>query len=187
MRHYLVTLAIAMAAITIGPASAEAQECFVRGNAEGRPSPLDSVTVAMGGDEVKVCYGRPSARGRTLVGGDAHPHGSMWRAGANEATSIHIPFAATVAGFDVDPGSYSLYTVPGEGTWEVMLSSNWARWGVPINNDVTSANVGSGSVQATSNDHTEQLTFTFEDASSDSATLVLAWESYRVEIPITRR
>lgn len=50
---------------------------------EGRQSPLDSVTFTAGGKTVKLCYGRPSARGRKMIGGDNVPYGKLWRTGAN--------------------------------------------------------------------------------------------------------
>lgn len=182
-----VTFALA-SAFVLAPADLQGQNCWVmRGDPADRPSPLDSAVVSMGGDMVKVCFGAPSANDRTLVGGDIHPFGAPWRTGANEATSIHLPFAATVAGAAVSAGSYSLYTVPGADSWEIHLNSVVERWGIPINEGVTANDVGSGTASAFDNDHTETMDMTFEDASADAATLVLRWEGYRVEIPVTRQ
>ena len=176
------------ATLALGPAPLQAQNCWVaRGNPADRPSPLDSAVVSMGDDMVKVCYGAPSANDRELVGGDIHPFGQPWRTGANEASSIHLPFAATVAGVDVPAGSYSLYTVPGEDSWGIHLNSVVERWGIPINDDVQANDVGSGMAPASANDHVERLTLAFENASADAATLVLRWEGYRVEIPVARQ
>ncbi|NIU19704.1 MAG: DUF2911 domain-containing protein, partial [Actinobacteria bacterium] len=89
---------------------------------EGRVSPLDSITFQVDGDPVKLCYGRPSARGRTMIGGPDVPFGRLWRTGANEPTMIHTTVPITVAGIAIAPGSYSLYTVPGEERWEVVVN-----------------------------------------------------------------
>ena len=119
-----------VSAFALGPVGLEGQNCWARSDNPGdRPSPLDSAMVTMGGDMVKVCYGAPSANERTLVGGDTHPFGAPWRTGANEATSIHLPFAATVAGVAVPAGSYSLYTVPGADSWGIHVNSVVERWG----------------------------------------------------------
>lgn len=177
-----------VSAFAVAPAGLEAQGCWVaRGDASDRPSPLDSAVVSMGGDMVKVCFGAPSARDRMLVGGDIHPFGAPWRTGANEATSIHLPFAATVAGVAVPAGSYSLYTVPGADSWGIHLNSVVERWGIPITDEVMANDVGSGTAPAFGNDHTETMDMTFENASADAATLVLRWEAYRVEIPVARQ
>ena len=174
--------------MAISPAALDAQDCWVmRGDPADRPSPLDSAVVDIGGGTVKVCYGAPSANNRMLVGADVHPFGEPWRTGANEATSIHLSFAATIAGVEVDAGSYSLYTVPGEDSWEVFVNATVERWGIPIGDAVAAGNVGSGSAPSFDNEHTERLTMSFENASADAATLVLRWEGYRVEIPVMRR
>src|SRR3954469_22735736 len=60
---------------------------------EGRKSPLDSLTFAVAGQPVKLCYGRPSSRGRTMLGGAAVPYGKLWRTGANEPTIFFTPVA----------------------------------------------------------------------------------------------
>ena len=188
MRNWIFGAAALVSMMAMGPAALDAQNCWVmRGDPADRPSPLDSAVVDMGGEMVKVCYGAPSARGRTLVGGDPHPFGQPWRTGANEATSIHLPFAATVAGVEVDAGSYSLYTVPGDDSWEIFVNGTVERWGIPMNAGVAEANVGSGMASAFANEHTERLTMSFENAMANSATLVLRWEGYRVEIPVARR
>ncbi len=172
----------------LGAVDLDAQSCWTRSADPGdRPSPLDSAMVMMGDDMVKVCYGAPSVRGRTLVGGDMHPFGAPWRTGANEATSIHLPFAAMVAGVAIPAGSYSLYTVPGADSWGIRVNSVVERWGIPINAGVEADDVGSGSAAVFDNDHVETMEMAFENASADAATLVLRWEGYRVEIPIMRR
>ena len=89
---------------------------------KGRQSPLDSLTFTAANQRVKVCYGRPSARGRTMIGGSGVPYGKLWRTGANEPTVIFTPVALDIAGVRVQPGKYSLYTVPGEKEWEVIVN-----------------------------------------------------------------
>ena len=188
MRNWIFGAVALVTVMAMSPAALDAQNCWVRsGDPADRPSPLDSAVVDMGGDMVKVCYGAPSAKGRMLVGGDVHPFGQPWRTGANEATSIHLPFAATIAGLDVAAGSYSLYTVPGEDSWEIFVNGTVERWGNSFGEGDIAQNVGSGSAPAFDNEHTERMTMSFENAMAGSATLVLRWEGYRVEIPVMRR
>src|SRR5919107_4772277 len=96
---------------------------------KGRQSPLDSLTFTAGGQTVKVCYGRPSAKGRKMIGGENVPYGKLWRTGANEPTVIFTPVALEIAGIKVAPGKYSLYSVPGEKEWEIIVNRSTSQWG----------------------------------------------------------
>src|ERR671921_2872699 len=125
----LVTLvaAAALASVPLAPASAApdtACQVLLPDNVpvKGRKSPLDSLTFTVAKQPVKVCYGRPSSRGRTMLGGSAVPYGKLWRTGANEPTIFFAPIPLKVAGLSVQPGVYSLYTVPGRGEWEVIVN-----------------------------------------------------------------
>lgn len=96
---------------------------------KGRQSPLDSLTFTIAKQPVKVCYGRPSARGRTMIGGTAVPYGKLWRTGANEPTVIFTPVALEIAGVKVGPGKYSLYSVPGAKEWQIIVNRSTSQWG----------------------------------------------------------
>src|SRR4051812_46212102 len=122
----LVTLAASLAASPLpSPPQAADTACQILlpndVPAQGRKSPLDSLTFTVAKQPVKMCYGRPSLRGRTMIGGAAVPYGKLWRTGANEPTIFYTPVALTVAGVRVPPGAYSLYTVPNAGEWEIIV------------------------------------------------------------------
>lgn len=156
---------------------------------EGRASAYDSTVVHVGGAEVKVCYGRPSARGRTMIGGDAVPYGRLWRTGANEPTILHNPVPVEVAGIPLEPGSYSLYTVPGETEWTVILNRSTSQWGAEgqYTAEVEAQEVGRATVPSERTpDHVETFTLRSE-AAGNGAELVLEWEHTRVRIPVTPR
>ncbi|UCF41024.1 MAG: DUF2911 domain-containing protein [Gemmatimonadota bacterium] len=172
-------------AVSIGPDTS----CIVMDMpTEGRLSPLDSLTFAVGGSPVKICYGRPSARGRTMIGGPDVPFGKLWRTGANEPTMIHTTAPIGVAGIEVQRGSYSLYTVPGEDEWIVIVNRSITQWGhiAQYTYKVKAQEVGKASVpRERLDDHVETMTFRAEPAADGAATLVLEWELTRVRIPIT--
>ena len=91
-----------------------ADPCWTRAPAAelaSRPSPLDSVVARLGDAKIKVCYNRPSARGRVVMGGLV-PFGDRWRLGANEATTIEVPVAVRFGDLILKPGIYSLYAIP---------------------------------------------------------------------------
>jgi hypothetical protein len=170
------------------PTTVVSTECAVSANMalEGRASPLDSAMVTLAEGEVKLCYGSPSARGRTMIGGDEVPFGELWRTGANEATVLHTTIPLSVAGVQLDAGSYSIYTVPGVPEWVVYISSSTDHWGLQITDEVRAMEVGSATLEPEEmEEHVESLTFTFEDAGSRSAELVMEWEHTRLRIPVT--
>ena len=189
----LVSLLIAgsapLAAVP-GPLAADTA-CVVqnpqRMPAEGRQSTLDSLTFAVGTQRVKVCYGRPSLRGRAMIGGSAVPYGKLWRTGANEPTMFFTPIALDIAGIRVAPGLYSLYTVPGEKAWEIIVNRATSQWG--HENQYTEAvkrqEVGRGKAPAERlAAPVETFTIRAEPGSGQAQTMVLEWDRARVRIPV---
>lgn len=185
------TLCATVVAATVLATEAQGQSatCQFRGVADAlseRPSPLDSVAIPLGAGVGKLCYGRPSARGRTIIG-DQDPYGSPWRLGANEPTTLHLPFPARIGDVDVDPGSYTLYAIPDDGAWTIVVNGNTTRWGIPISPNVRRSDIGSFLVQTgTLDGHVEVLTFRFE-GSGRAGDLVFEWERNTIRIPISRR
>ena len=154
----------------------------------GRASPYDSTMVALGGAQAKVCYGRPSAKGRTVFGGLV-PYDTLWRTGANEPTIVHLPVAASIAGIQVQPGSYSLYTVPGRERWTVVVNRSTAQWGHEraYSAQVRAQEAGRAQVRAERTAApVETFTIRAEPRGRRAAELVLEWENTRVRVPIER-
>ncbi len=151
-----------------------------------RKSPLDSVTFRVDGEPVKVCYSRPSARGRTMLG-DRLAYGELWRTGANEPTMIHTSTDLEIAGLQVPAGTYALYTVPGATEWEIIVNRSTDQWGHEryYSEDVRAQELGRATVPAERvEEHTE--TFTIRAVPEDGeATLVLEWEHIRVAVPVS--
>jgi hypothetical protein len=171
-------------------ASASTLACRPMQALEGRASPYDSARVSVGGEELLVCYGRPSSRGRTMIGGENVPYGELWRTGANEPTTLHVPFAAEIAGIAVEPGSYSLYTVPDRSEWTVIVNRSITQWGEEggYTDDVRAQEVGRATVPAGATAaHVETFTISSEPGEGGATDLVLEWEGSRIEIPVRRR
>ena len=189
MRSILLIAALALAQAQAGSSQAAPFTCWIRGPADKlaeRASPLDSIAVQIRGGTMKLCYSRPSARGRKVMG-SLVPFDQPWRLGANEATSIQIPFAAEIAGVRVEPGTYTLYAIPGASKWQIVVNRGVQRWGVPIDNDVRAKDVGAGTVTTESlGVPVETLTLKFAPAAGNTTELVLEWEKTRFRIPIRR-
>jgi hypothetical protein len=153
---------------------------------DSRRSPLDSVAVVIQDSPVKICYGRPSARDRVIFGG-LLPYGELWRTGANEPTMIHTPIALSIAGIEVEPGSYSLYTVPGESEWEIIVNRATSQWGHESSYEsVRSQELGRAKVRSeATDDPVEVFTIRAVPDSDGGAEVLLEWERTRVSVPIT--
>jgi hypothetical protein len=171
-----------------GEVAAQSSEaCWVRGDAAAaaeRPSPLGVVAISMGDEEATLCYGRPSARGREVMGALV-PFGEPWRMGANEATAIHLPFAATIGGVAVEPGSYSIFAIPAADEWQFVINRQFERWGIPIGPEVRADDVGTVTRPVTAAGSTvETLTATWASHGEGMGHIVFEWENAHVELPV---
>lgn len=174
------------------PTAQEAPTCWLREGvtaeaAAERLSPRDSASIRLDAGIAKVCYGAPSMRGREIMGGLV-PWDEAWRAGADEATALHLTFPAEVAGVAVEPGTYSLMTIPGQDSWRVIVNANAERWGIPITQEVRAQDIGTGTVNPEEIESpVEQLRYRFEGEGPNEALLLLEWENTRIPIPIEAR
>ena len=193
MKTQRILLSAALASLLVAtPSSAAAQDlgaCWLRGEttpeaAQERPSPMAAVAIPMAGETAQVCYSRPAARDREVMGALV-PFGDLWRTGANESTQLHLPFAAQIGGVDVPAGVYSLYTIPGEESWQFFLSTEYQRWGIPITAEVRDAEVAEITRPVSATDEmVESFTISWQAHGDMMGHLVFEWEHTRVELPI---
>lgn len=137
-------------------------------------SPLD--ISATKDKSVSVIYSRPQLNGRELS--KLAPNDKLWRTGANEATEITFANDVSFGGKAVKAGTYSLYTIPGDKEWTVILNSNtggWGAYGYKEENDVARV---SGKVS--SGDAVEAFSIAFDEAGS----MHMAWGTVRVAVAI---
>lgn len=148
-----------------------------------RSSPVGSVTFSTGGPPIKLCYGRPSLRGRGMLGGSPVPYGKLWRTGANEPTIFISPIDLDVAGVRVPAGRASLYSIPGPETWELILNRNTRQWGLEedYTPSIQAGELGRAIVPSDSNPAVVER-FTF---SPDQNGIILSWGTTRVHIPVS--
>lgn len=130
---------------------------------------------------IKVIYGRPSKKGRTMLGG-TEPYGKVWRTGANETTEIKLYKDITLGGKTVKAGTYSLYTIPDKTEWTIILNSKLDTWGAYAydeSKDVVRFKVPAGKTES----EVETFTIMF-DGKGDTAVMMLAWENTLIKIPL---
>ena len=146
-----------------------------------QPSPKATVEQRVGLTDVSVEYSRPGVRGRTIFG-DLVPFGKTWRTGANSNTKVTFSSDVSIDGQTLNAGSYGLYTVPNENSWEIIFYSESDNSGVPRDWDDTKI-VAKTSVEVYSIPmNVETFTITFDDVSSTSAVIGLLWKKTYVGI-----
>lgn len=97
-------------------------------SAQQKASPRDSVKATIGGATVSINYGRPSMRGRTIMG-ELVPWGQVWRTGANEATTLVTTKSLMFGSAMIPAGTYTLYTVPAKDGWKLIINKQTGQWG----------------------------------------------------------
>lgn len=145
-------------------------------------SPLSKVEQRIGLTDIKVEYSRPSARGRRIFG-DLVPYDEIWRTGANKSTKITFSGPVVLADQPVKAGSYSLFTIPHEGSWEVILNSNPDLNGAFDRKEAE--DVLRTKVEVAFGEPLETFTIGFANLGQDRGDLELAWSKLRVRIRIT--
>lgn len=136
-------------------------------------SPRDSSEITIGGKKIRVNYGRPSMRGRTIMGGLV-PYNKVWRTGANEATAFVTETDLEFNGVVVARGSYTLYTLPSADQWKLIINKQTGQWGTVYNPDLDLVRIPLE--KDTLKEPVEKFTMTLRRNGSDGGTLILEWE-----------
>lgn len=144
-------------------------------------SPLDVTyykTSRNASPDARVIYSRPQLKGRTVA--SLAPNGKVWRTGANESVEITFYSDVKFGGETVKAGTYSLFTIPGEEEWTIILNSDLHAWGAYSYNEDNDVVRVKGSVSE-GTDSLEAFSMAF---SSDS--LNLGWGTLRVAVPFSK-
>src|SRR5947209_9081804 len=139
------------------------------------------VTQRIGITDITINYHRPLANGRQ-VWGKLVPYGQVWRAGANENTSITFTDPVTIEGQNLDKGTYGLHMIPGQDQWTVIFSKNASAWGsftYKQDEDALRVNVKPQAAEL----H-DALTYDFDDVKPDSAVVTMRWEKVAVPFKV---
>jgi hypothetical protein len=139
------------------------------------------VTQRIGITDVSINYHRPVVNKRKIWGGVV-PYGDVWRAGANENTTIAFTDPVNVEGKILPAGTYGLHMIPGENEWTVIFSKNSTSWGsFTYDQKEDALRV---TVKPQPADFHEALTYDFDDVKPDSTTVTLRWEKIAVPFKV---
>lgn len=129
---------------------------------------------------VKVVYSRPQLKGRKIE--QLAPKGKVWRTGANEAAEITFYKDVAFGGKNVKAGTYSLFTIPGDDTWTVILSNAKNVWGSYFYKEKEDvARVVAKVTKAKKTLEAFSITFEGED---ENATMYLGWGDLVISVPV---
>ncbi len=170
----LLALILAILAVT---AIAYAQ------NPPASPPGTASVTFA-DGKTVTINYARPSMKGRQIFGGLV-PYGQVWRTGANAATSLKTDVDLTIGGANVPAGSYTLYSIPSESGWKLIINKQTGQWGTKYDEGQDLARVDMKVSKNAS--PTEQFTISFDKTGGNAATLKLDWAGTTASVNVAEK
>jgi hypothetical protein len=138
-----------------------------------RISPNAEVTQTVGPTVIKVDYSRPGVKGRQIWG-KLVPYDQVWRAGANDATTISFSTDVTIDGKKLAAGSYSFFTLPTDKEWTFIFNSEPKQWGAfNYNKDKDVLHV---SVMPEAAPQQEWMSYNLEDLKPTSCRFVLRWE-----------
>ena len=146
-----------------------------------RPSPPATAEVTLQNKKITIDYSRPSLKGRK-VGQELAPYGKVWRTGANEATALNTEIDLTIGGAKVPAGKYTLYTLPSEGTWKLIINKQTGQWGTKYDENQDLARVDMKKTALPQS--VEQFTISFDKKNETTADLNLDWENTRVSVEV---
>jgi Protein of unknown function (DUF2911) len=150
-----------------------------------RPSPPAKAECKLtDGKTVKVDYSSPRMKGRKIYGGLV-PYGQVWRAGANEATTFVTDTDINVGGTTVAAGSYTIFTIPGEDKWTLVISKKTGEWGTQYpgpENDLARIDMKVAKLPSP----VENFTIAF-DENGGNCTMRMDWENTRASVNIAKK
>jgi hypothetical protein len=180
MRRPVFTFAAAALAATLGTPLLAQKTTQVHPGKAGSPHVKSEWTID--GASISIEYGRPFLKGRPES--QLMPPGQPWRTGADEATVLTTDKALKFGTLSLQPGTYTLNTQPGEGTWQLIVGKlgKPGQWGVPYNQalEIGRAPMKAGKTKAP----VEQVTISIDDTPA-GGTLRVEWGTVSAAIPFT--
>jgi hypothetical protein len=152
-----------------------------RGTGQQQLSVRDTARATIGNARLVVDYGRPLARGRTLLG-NVISYDRVWRTGANAATQFTTSAPITLGGLMVPAGTYTLWTVPHREGVDLVVNRQTRQWGTEYNR---AQDLGRAPMKAESLDTpVDKFTISIEPSDARHGTFVMSWGTFRWTVPV---
>lgn len=178
MNRRFFTLILLAGAVAASIETANAQSSVVD---IPRASQRAEVIQRVGITNITVSYHRPLTNGRKVWGGLV-PYGQVWRAGANENTTIEFTDPVTIEGKPLAKGIYGLHMIPNQNEWTVIFSKAAASWGsftYDEKEDALRVNVKPQPAEM----H-EALTYDFDEVKPDATVVTMRWEKLAIPLHV---
>jgi tetratricopeptide (TPR) repeat protein len=146
-----------------------------------RDSQRASVTQRVGITDITINYHRPLVKGRTIWG-KVVPYGQVWRAGANENTTITFTDPVTIEGKTLEKGTYGLHMLPNQNEWTVIFSRVNTAWGSFTYKEAEDAL--RVNVKPQSAEMEEALAYEIDQPTENSAVITMRWEKVAVPFKV---
>ncbi len=147
-----------------------------------RQSQRAQVTQRIGITDITITYHRPLVNNRKVWGGLV-PYGEVWRAGANENTTIKFSDPVTIEGQPLDKGTYGLHMIPTAEQWTIIFSKAATAWGSFTYNQ--SEDALRVTVKPQTAEMHSALTYDFDDVQPNSAVVTMTWEKVAVPFKVS--
>ncbi len=150
-----------------------------------RPSPPAQAQCKFSdGKTITVDYSSPRANGRKIYGGLV-PFGEVWRTGANEVTTFVPTANLTICGKDIPAGNYTMFTVPAQDKWTLIINKKTGEWGIPYKYESDELARVDMTVSKTSAP-VENFTISFHEMGT-GCHMYIDWENTRATVEITEK
>ncbi len=180
MRRFFLSAALVAGAVAAAAPHLSAQSSVLD---LPRASQHAQILQRVGITNITINYHRPLVNGRKIWGkGNLVPYGDVWRAGANENTTIAFSDPVTVEGQPLAAGTYGLHMIPGESEWTVIFSKTASAWGSFTYKESEDALRVKVKPQAA--DFHEALTYDFDDPKPNATTVTMRWEKVAVPFKV---
>jgi hypothetical protein len=146
----------------------------------GGGSPHVRTEWTIDGAAISIEYGRPYLKGRDLT--TLRPAGTVWRVGADEATTLKTDKTLKLGAQTVPAGTYTLFAVPGEKEWQLAINKQTGQWGTAYDQSQDLCRVPMS--VSTLSTPVEQVTFVIDDTPA-GATLAIDWGTTRASTTFT--
>jgi hypothetical protein len=144
-------------------------------------SPPAHATCKIGRVNLAIDYSAPSKRKRDIMGALV-PYGKVWRTGANAATTLKTDGDVTIGDLNVPAGSYTLYTIPGEKEWTLIVNKQTGQWGTDYDQ---SKDLGRTKLKVSPVKNTvETFAIAIKPTSAKKGELTLTWENTQASAPV---
>lgn len=152
------------------------------GSKKPMASPPATASVQLNGKQVTIDYHAPSMRGRKIFGALV-PYGQVWRTGANQATALKTDTNLKIGTANVPAGNYTLYTLPSQGTWKLIINKQTGQWGTKYDQSQDLARVDMRKSSLPSPQ--EKMSISFENTRGSRTQLHVRWDTTDVWVPVT--